>query len=237
MKNVTKQDFYTITLCGTNYYLLKCNDGFLLVDAGWVGRYGKFKKTLSGLGIGIDAIKYILLTHHHHDHAALVQEIRSDTNCRVIVHKEEVDYIEQGTTFMGNARQFNTWLKLLDIVTSPFIRLNYTPIKLQENDIIISDDDYDLYGLTGIRARVIHAPGHSKGSVSLLLEDGTSFVGDVAMNMLKIFGQRQRPVEAEDYNDVYKSWQKLIRYGAKTIYPSHGSSFAVEELVRTLKTI
>jgi glyoxylase-like metal-dependent hydrolase (beta-lactamase superfamily II) len=237
MKNKTKQDFYTITLCGTNYYLLKCHDGFLLVDAGWVGRYGKFKKALDRLGIGIDSIKYILLTHHHHDHAALIQNIRSDTNCRVIVHKEEVDYLRRGLTFTDNTRQFNAWLKLLDKVTSPFIRLSYMPVILNGNDIIISDDDYDLYGLTGIRARVIHTPGHSKGSLSLLLESGTCFVGDVAMNTLKIFGQRQRPVEAEDYNVVYQSWQKLIHYGAKTIYPSHGSSFVVDELVRTLKTI
>ena len=62
-------------------------------------------------------------------------------------------------------------------------------------------------------------------------------MGDVAMNTLRIFGQRQRPIEAEDYNEVYKSWQKLIHYGAKTIYPSHGSRFVVDELVRILKII
>jgi hydroxyacylglutathione hydrolase len=108
---------------------------------------------------------------------------------------------------------------------------------LNENDIIISDDDYDLYGLTGIKARIIHTPGHSKGSVSLLKENGNSFVGDVAMNILRIFGQGQRPVEAEDYDDVYASWKKLICCGTKRVYPSHGSSFPIEELVRTLETI
>jgi glyoxylase-like metal-dependent hydrolase (beta-lactamase superfamily II) len=236
MKNKTKQAFYTITLCGTNYYLLKYNDGFLLVDAGWVGRYGKFKKALGKIDIEVNEIKYILLTHHHHDHAALVHDIRLDTNCRVIVHKDEVDYLRRGVTFTGNTRQFNVWLKLLDKVTSPFIRLNYTPVILNENDIVISDN-YDLYDLTGIKARIIHTPGHSRGSVSLLLENGTCFVGDVAMNTLMIFGQRQRPIEAENYNEVYKSWQKLIHCGAKTIYPSHGSRFVVDELVRTLKTI
>ena len=158
MKNKTKQDFFATTLCGTDYYLLKCNDGFLLVDAGWVGRYGKFKKALGRLGIGIDAIKHILLTHHHHDHAALVHDIRLDTNCRVIVHKGEVDYLRRGVTFTGNTRQFNAWLKLLDKVTSPFIRLNYTSVILNENDIVISDNDYDLYDLIGIQARVVHTP-------------------------------------------------------------------------------
>jgi glyoxylase-like metal-dependent hydrolase (beta-lactamase superfamily II) len=232
-----EQEFHIISFSSTNYYLLKCNDGFLLIDAGWVGKYEKFKKALCGLGIGIGSIKYILLTHHHHDHAALVQNIRSETRCRIIVHKDEVDYVRQGTTFTGDTRQFNMWLKLLDRLASPFIRLDYTPVILEQNDIIISDNDYDLHDLVGIKARVIHTPGHSKGSVSLLLENGTSFVGDVAMNTLKLFGQGQRPVEAEDYDEVYKSWKKLIRCGAETVYPSHGSSFAVDELVRTLETI
>jgi glyoxylase-like metal-dependent hydrolase (beta-lactamase superfamily II) len=232
-----KQDFYTITFCGTNYYLLRGENGFLLIDAGWVGRYRKFKTALTEFGIEIGAIKYILLTHHHHDHAALIQDIRSNTNCRIIVHKDEVDYVEQGTTFTGNTRQFNTWLALLDKLTLPFISSNYNPVTLNENDIIVSDDDYDIYELTGIKARVIHTPGHSKGSVSLLLDNGTSFVGDVAMNILRIFGQGRRPIEAEDYGDVYKSWQKLVRCGARTICPSHGSSFAVDELAKTLKSI
>jgi glyoxylase-like metal-dependent hydrolase (beta-lactamase superfamily II) len=71
----------------------------------------------------------------------------------------------------------------------------------------------------------------------LLLEDGTSFVGDVAMNILKIFGQRQNPLEAEDYNDVYESWKKLIHYGAKKIYPSHGKDFPIQDLENILKTV
>jgi glyoxylase-like metal-dependent hydrolase (beta-lactamase superfamily II) len=232
-----KQDFHIISLSSTNYYLLKCDDGFLLIDAGWVGKYERFKKALGGLGIGIGSIKHILITHHHHDHAALVQNIRSETHCKIIVHKEEVNYLRMGTTFMGDTRQFNAWLKYFDKLTSPFIRLNYNPVTLNENDIIISDDDYDLYGLTGIKARIIHTPGHSKGSVSLLKENGNSFVGDVAMNILRIFGQGQRPVEAEDYDDVYASWKKLICCGTKRVYPSHGSSFPIEELVRTLETI
>jgi glyoxylase-like metal-dependent hydrolase (beta-lactamase superfamily II) len=237
MKDRMNHDFHIISLCNTNYYLLKCDSGFLLIDAGWVGMYKEFKKALSRFAIGIGSIKFILLTHHHHDHAALVQNIRSETNCRIIVHQDEVNYIRQGTTFTDDTRQFNTWLKLLDRLTAPFIRLNYKPVMLNEDDIIISDNDYDLYGLTGIRAKLLHTPGHSKGSVSLLLENGNSFVGDVAMNMLKIFGQRQRPVEAEDYDEVYASWKKLIRYGTKTVYPSHGSSFPVKKLVKTLETI
>lgn len=231
------EDIQIICLCSTNYYLLKCNDGFLLIDAGWAGKYEKFKKELRRLGLGMDSIRYILLTHHHHDHAALVQNIRGEIKCKIIVHKDETGYIKKGITYTDETNQFNIWLKLLDRLVSPFIQYNYNQIVLNEDDIIITDDDYDIYSLTGVRGRIIHTPGHSKGSISLLLENGNSFVGDVAMNILKAFGQQYRPVEAENYADVYKSWAKLIQNGTKTVYPSHGSRFPIEELTRTLATI
>jgi glyoxylase-like metal-dependent hydrolase (beta-lactamase superfamily II) len=188
-------DFYIISFSSTNYYLLKCNDGFLLIDAGWAGKYKKFKRELSRLGIGMDSIRYILLTHHHHDHAALIQNIRNETNCRIIVHIDETGYIEKGITYTDETNQFNTWLKLLDRLASPFIQYNYNPIALKEDDIIITDGDYDICSLTGVRGRIIHTPGHSKGSISLLLENGNSFVGDVAMNILKVFGSSIDPLK------------------------------------------
>ncbi len=57
------------------------------------------------------------------------------------------------------------------------------------------------------------------------------------MNILKVFGQGYRPVEAESYDVVYKSWNKLINSGSKTIYPSHGDSFSIMELQKILETI
>ncbi len=54
------------------------------------------------------------------------------------------------------------------------------------------------------------------------------------MNILKVFGHKYRPVEAEDYNEIYKSWKKLIQYGAKNIYPSHGNCFSIEGLKKII---
>jgi len=69
------------------------------------------------------------------------------------------------------------------------------------------------------------------------LPNGDAFVGDVAMNMLKVFGHKYRPVEAENYSEIYESWRKLIDFGAINIYPSHGNSFSIEGLKKILKII
>ncbi|MFW9942566.1 MAG: MBL fold metallo-hydrolase [Candidatus Thorarchaeota archaeon] len=224
-----------ININNTNYFLLKCNEGYLLIDAGWVGKYKDFKEALNKLNINVASIKYILITHHHHDHAALVHDLREEIKCKIIIHKDGINYVKNGITYTKDIKQFNILLKLLDKILSPFIQCNYSPISLNEDDIIVTEDNFDIYNLTGIKGKIIYTPGHSKDSISLVLRNGYAFIGDVAMNMLKIFGQKYRPIEAENYSEVYKSWEKLIRYGTKKIFPSHGKSFSIEKLEILLK--
>ncbi|MBM3405439.1 MAG: MBL fold metallo-hydrolase [Bacteroidetes bacterium] len=65
----------TITYNSTNYFLIPCNDGFLLIDAGWHGKLEKFKRELDSFNIGINQIKYIFLTHHHYpSHGGLIDK-------------------------------------------------------------------------------------------------------------------------------------------------------------------
>ena len=168
-----------VEINSTNYYLLRCKEGYLLIDCGWAGKYDEFKKQLSKMNILVGSIKYILLTHHHHDHSALVQDMRKESNCKLIVHKDGIDYLKKGNTYTRETKCYNVWLKLLDKILSPF-------------------------------------------------------VGDVAMNILRMFGQKVRPIEAENFDEVYKSWKKIIQCGAGTIYPAHGKSFSVEELKKCL---
>lgn len=228
------KDVNIINIHRTNFYLLKCKEGHLLIDAGWNGQYNNFKKALYKLGVSIDSIKFILITHHHYDHTALVQNIREETKCKIIVHKDEAGYIEKGISHTDEDKQFDICSHLLNIIVSVFIKDSYRPIALNESDIIVDNDNYDIYDLTGIKGRILHTPGHSKGSISLLLSNGDAFVGDAAMNILKVFGHKYRPIKAEDYSEVYKSWEKLIRSGTKNIYPSHGNKFSVEKLKKCL---
>jgi len=50
-------------------YLLKCTGGYLLIDTDYEKYYARFEKKLANLGIAASDIKYLLLTHHHDDHA------------------------------------------------------------------------------------------------------------------------------------------------------------------------
>jgi glyoxylase-like metal-dependent hydrolase (beta-lactamase superfamily II) len=80
----------------------------------------------------------------------------------------------------------------------------------------------------GIPARVIYTPGHSMGHVSILLEDGNAFVGDMAMNDWYLRLTPGLPILAEDIGMVVESWKKILPGGIKRIYPAHGADFPVE---------
>jgi glyoxylase-like metal-dependent hydrolase (beta-lactamase superfamily II) len=98
-----------------------------------------------------------------------------------------------------------------------------------EADILLGDDDFDL-GAYGIPGRVLHTPGHTLGSVTVLLESGEAFVGDLAMSARIMRMKPGPPIFAEDIKMVMQSWKKLRESGVRKIYPAHGRPFPIEVL-------
>lgn len=205
-----------ITYNSTNYYLEPCNNGFLLIDAGWYGKGEKFKKELKILGIKPEQIKYILLTHHHHDHSAIIQELKDLSNAKLIVHEKQIPYLEKGITNSKKLKQYNWMLWLIDKLSKPFIKYNYPPISITNSDIIIDTDaDDSILRSIGVLGKIVLTPGHSSDSISVLLDNGTTYVGDLAMNLknMKQLGKMPLPIEAEDFDQVIFSIKKLINLG------------------------
>lgn len=226
-----------ITYNSTNYYLEPCNNGFLLIDAGWYGKGEKFKKELKLLGIKPEQIKYILLTHHHHDHSAIVQELKDITNAKLIVHKKQIPHLEQGITDNKKVKQYNWMLWLIDKIAKPFIKYNYPPISINSSDIIIdSDIDDSILRSIGTMGKIVLTPGHSSDSISVLLDNGSAYVGDLAMNFksMKRLGKIPIPIEAEDFDEVILSIKKLINLGGILFYPSHGEVIAKTMIERVI---
>lgn len=226
-----------ITYNSTNYYLEPCNNGFLLIDAGWYGKGKIFKKKLNLLGIKPEQIKYILLTHHHHDHVAIIQELKMLTNAKLIVHEKQISYLETGVTNDRYIRQYNWGLWLIDKLTKPFVKYKYPPISIDNSDIIIDTDTNDsMLRSIGVSGKIISTPGHSSDSISVLLDSGTAYVGDLAMNMssMKLIGKIPFPIEAEDFEQVKLSLKRLINFGGIRFYPSHGDIIFKEMIERVI---
>ncbi len=109
--------------------------------------------------------------------------------------------------------------------------IHFPPVTV---DITLEDGDFPLNEY-GIRGKVIPTPGHSPGSVSILLDSGEAFVGDLAMNKFPLRLTAGLPIFAEDVSGLKASWKRLLDQGAKTIYPAHGDPFPAEVIRRALQ--
>jgi glyoxylase-like metal-dependent hydrolase (beta-lactamase superfamily II) len=106
--------------------------------------------------------------------------------------------------------------------------------RLQRANPVAADIIFDDAGISleefGIPARVIPTPGHTPGSISVLLENGDAIVGDLVMSGPPLVLKPSLAVVAYDPAQMRESWLHLLELGAKTVYPAHGKPFPVEAL-------
>ncbi|HAJ26940.1 MAG TPA: hypothetical protein DCG53_06795 [Syntrophus sp. (in: bacteria)] len=110
----------------------------------------------------------------------------------------------------------------------PLVHIDVTAV-----DIVLDEGEFSLaaYGIPG---RIIYTPGHSMGSVSVLLDTGEAFVGDLAMNKFPLCLSPGLPILAENMQQVKESWKMLLDKGVKTIYPAHGKPFSADVIHKAL---
>jgi len=221
-------EIHPLPLGMCNCYLVK-QEGLVLVDAGGPNKGRKFLAKLKDLSIDPGNISLLLLTHAHWDHIGSANEIKELTGCQVAVNHREKDVVEKALKPLPPGT--NLLSKILDIVMkayAPFISFPGTPV-----DLALEDEDFSLEPY-GIQGKVIHTPGHSSGSTSLLLDTGDAFVGDLVVNYFPMYTGAGLPIFAEDISAVKESWRRLLSGGAKQIYPAHGTPFKADVLEKSL---
>ncbi len=211
-------------------YVLR-GQGVIVLDAGQPRKGRVFEKSLRRAGIGARDVRLILLTHAHWDHMGSAAELKEITGAPLAVHKAEVDWVQNGNPPLppGATRWGKVFIAIHRLVM-PLINVPSAAVDIQLGDETVSLREY------GIPGRVVHTPGHSPGSVSVVLEDGTAFVGDLAMNRIPLRVTPGLPILADDMAAVRASWRKLLEMGVRTIYPAHGRGFSADIMRGSLDT-
>lgn len=218
----------------TTCYLLVGRNGHLLIDTGYAKDYGRFTRALARIGVELSEIRYLFLTHHHDDHAGFAAELRSATRCTILAHRDAVAPLARGASEEGIVpvtRRVRLVFGFFQLFHRTFA---YPPVELGEDDLVLSGDDAEVLPRLGFPGTVLHTPGHTRDSLSVLLPDGSAFVGDAAMNFLAFTGIRHRPIYVEHATAVFDSWRSLLAHGARTIYPAHGRPFDATRLANVL---
>jgi glyoxylase-like metal-dependent hydrolase (beta-lactamase superfamily II) len=211
---------YPILLGFDHCYLIQ-SKGTVMVDGRAPKKAKEFTKAIEKIGIKTHDIKLIVITHGHWDHIGSAKEIIELTGAKIAMHHLEKEWLEKSMKPMPPG--VTTWGNILNGIVRMFLPLIHIP---ETNvDIVIGNEGLSLneYGIPG---KVIYTPGHSFGSVSILLKTGEAFVGDMAMNKFPLRFSPGLPIFAEDQVKLRESWKLLLDQGVKMIYPAHGKPFS-----------
>ncbi len=182
----------------TNYWVVSAGPSRMLIDIGWPGTLGTMKARLRRMGVPLDELRYALATHYHIDHAGLAEELKRE-GVPLLVLDIQVAAIPM----------MKTWTKPVD---------HYVDITFDGNITISCEQSRHLLEQIDISGEILSTPGHSDHCVSLLLDDGSVFTGDLPPESM-----------ACDNPVALASWNLLRQRGARRIYPAHGPIRGIDD--------
>jgi len=199
-----------------NCYLVETDNGCILIDTGCPNSRAELERGLLGAGCEPGGLKLIVLTHGDFDHSGNAAYLRKEFGAEIAMHRDDSGMVERGDIF-GGRQGGNFFLRIL----VAFI-LRFGRSKRFRPDLYLEDGD----GLAeyGLEARVLHIPGHSRGSIAVLTAGGQLFSGDLVV-------KKNRPVRnslIDDPEAASASIARLKRLKINTVYPGHGRSFPAE---------
>lgn len=219
-------DVIPISLGRVEAFLLKGNHGCILIDTGLPGAAPRILATLRSLGVDPGDIRLILLTHGHADHVGSAWELKQVTGAQVAIGAADADALRTGQhPPLNPLRPLGTWLRRLVNRTHP----RFHPL---DPDLLL-DGEYSLEEW-GIPGKVIPTPGHTPGSISVLLENGDAFVGDLIRGGFLRHAKPVYPVFGEDLAQVRASLSRVLEQRPELFFPAHGGPFPTDAVRRLL---
>jgi glyoxylase-like metal-dependent hydrolase (beta-lactamase superfamily II) len=180
----------------TNTYFIRGAKGSILLDTDYAGTLQMFYKEIKKNGISLKDITYILATHYHPDHMGLVGEL-----------------VSMGVKFLVIDTQVPN-LHFSDDIFSRDKTLRMSPsVPEDKAEVIACKDSRAFLAALGIDGEIVSTPSHSGDSITLVLDSGDCFVGDL------------EPMEFMDGYEENKAlqsdWEKVMSFGPRVIHYGH----------------
>lgn len=202
-------------------YLVITESGVTIIDAGLRGHWKDLLAELATLGLSLDDVRGVILTHGDSDHVGFAERLRRDYGVPVFIHAEDAERAKGGEKPKAAKQQMR--------ISPMFGFLAYTLRKgglrtewLTEVVELHGGETLDLPG----SPQIIALPGHSPGSIAVFVpEVDAVFVGDGLTTRHVLTGTTgPQPAPFTDEPDqAITSLQAIAATGAKWVLPGHGT--------------
>lgn len=187
----------TLRYRSTNYYLLDGGVGLLAFDGGWPNTFREYRDCLKAAGRKFSEIRWLVVSHFHIDHAGLAGDF-ADHGVEVVVFENQVDAIAEMEALITRKG------------------MTCTPIDRRKLTYRSSSTTREWLAAAGIAGEIVRTDGHADQCVSLLLDEGVAFTGDLAPEaMVGDLDEKTR-----------RNWVMLRARGVRRVLPAHGAEYA-----------
>ena len=185
----------TLRYGNTNTFFLRGDKGGLLVDTDMAGTLPSFYRAIKAGGVSMEEITYVLATHYHPDHMGLIGELM-EHGIKLLLMEPQRNHVHDSDEIFQRDR-----------------RLEFVPIQENDAEIITCGESREFLKGLGIHGEILSTPSHSPDGVSLILDDGSCFVGDLEpMEYLDAY---------EDNEQLTLDWLRILEHDPKTVYFAH----------------
>jgi glyoxylase-like metal-dependent hydrolase (beta-lactamase superfamily II) len=212
-------------------YVLDGDDGYILVDCGGdtPDVLDALQAGLRGLGIGLDDVRTLVVTHVHTDHYGMAGTLLRLGRMRLLMHR--LDWLHADRHFRDLDRaelDMQAWMARNGF-QMPRNAAEETLESLRRLTVVAPDrevDDGDAVALKDSECRVVWTPGHTQGHICLhaperrFLLAGDHVLDPITLNVSMTFEEIRNPLGR--YLD---SLRKVADLEADVVLPAHGAPF------------
>ncbi len=214
-----------------NCFLIKGETNHILVDTGVPKSEKKIIKQLNKHNIKLEDIGLIIITHGHIDHFGSAKELKDILKVPILMHDLDKKALQTGKSIFETLKPNH---KIWDIILKPKLAKD-TASPCLPDIILKGNEEYDL-SIYGINGKVIHTPGHTPGSLSIIIEDGSAIIMDLASSGILLGGivfnsRMKHPPFHDNLEQVKSSINYILSLNSKIFYLGHGNPVSRKSLI------
>lgn len=229
MQNIVQLSIFPFGMI--NCFLIKGEKKHILVDTGIPKSEKKIIRQLNAIGITKEDIGLIIITHGHIDHFGSAKELKELFNAPILIHDLDKMALQTGRSMLETLKPNH---KIWDILLKPMLANDKASPCLP--DIVLNgSEEYDLSAY-GIKGKIIHTPGHTPGSLSVVLEDGNAIIMDLASSGILLGGiafnsRMKHPPFHDNLEQVKNSINHILSLNTHLFYLGHGNPVSRKSLI------